>query len=217
MSRTARLEKRTILCSILDWTPREEADIGISLPGSPAHGDLRDIVANGVQNVWICEVGSSATNGSFEDFRERLVTSRIEVEINYDGSLGECLVDNHCLDNIFYFLECMAGVCAQNSNLLIQQCQDILPKEDPQALASCLAKSVRRSDVSVEYVWPGRRTLTFGWQEELKLDGVEVSLEGFDRYSNPFTKMDWGARQISVQAGGHNLDMEFSNFTINQD
>ena len=78
---------------------------------------------------------------------------------------------------------------------------------------------------------------------ELKVDGVVVNLEGFDRYSNPFTKMAWGDRQISVQvtfflksldnllnffgnsgihsfvlqAGGHNLDMEFSNFTINQD
>ena len=83
-----------------------------------------------------------------------------------------------------------------------------------------MAKSVRRSDVSVEYVWPGRRTLTFGWQQGeiikhqpiskvnrivsyilpgLALDGVEVKLEGFDRYSNQFTEMAWGARQISVQ------------------
>ena len=31
-SRTARLEKRPILCSVLNWTPREEANIGISLP-----------------------------------------------------------------------------------------------------------------------------------------------------------------------------------------
>ena len=31
-----------------------------------------------------------------------------QVEINYDNSLGECLVDNQCLDDIFYFLECMA-------------------------------------------------------------------------------------------------------------
>ena len=30
------------------------------------------------------------------------------------------------------------GVCAQNSNLLIEQCQDILPKEDPQALVCIL-------------------------------------------------------------------------------
>ena len=79
----------------------------------------------------------------------------------------------------------------------------------------------------VSYILPG-----------LALDGVEVKLEGFDRYSNQFTEMAWGARQISVQvklykssimehnihickpsvqAGGHNLDMEFSNFTINQD
>ena len=33
----------------------------------------------------------------------------------------------------------------------------------------------------------------------LALDGVEVKLDGFDRYSNQFTEMAWGARQISVQ------------------
>ena len=73
------------------------------------------------------KVGSAATNGSFENFRDRLITSRVEVtfyflgnlaklphgfypqvEINYDNSLGECLVDNQCLDDIFYFLNCMA-------------------------------------------------------------------------------------------------------------
>ena len=35
-------------------------------------------------------------------------TEEPQVEINYDNSLGECLVDNQCLDDIFYFLECMA-------------------------------------------------------------------------------------------------------------
>ena len=40
----------------------------------------------------------------------------------------------------------------------------------------------------VSYILPG-----------LALDGVEVKLEGFDRYSNKFTEMAWGARQISVQ------------------
>ena len=42
-------------------------------------------------------------------------------------------------------------------------------------------------------------TRRYAFLPELKVDGVEVNLEGFDRYSNPFTKMAWGDRQISVQ------------------
>ena len=28
-----------------------------------------------------------------------------------------------------------------------------------------MAKAVRRSDVRVEYIWPGARVLNFGWQD----------------------------------------------------
>ena len=49
----------------------------------------------------------------------------LQVEINYDGSLGECLVDNHCLDDIFYFLECMAvGACSEEIVLLLSSCNE---------------------------------------------------------------------------------------------
>ena len=29
----------------------------------------------------------------------------------------------------------------------------------------CMANAVRRSDVRVEYIWPGARVLNFGWQD----------------------------------------------------
>ena len=35
----------------------------------------RDLVAPGVQNVWICEVGSKRLNGSFEDFQQSIAAS----------------------------------------------------------------------------------------------------------------------------------------------
>ena len=38
---------------------------------------LFDLVAMGVQNVWICEVGSKATDSSFEAFMDRLISSQV--------------------------------------------------------------------------------------------------------------------------------------------
>lgn len=39
--------------------------------------EYRDLVAPGIQNVWICEVGSKAMNNSFEDFKARLKASTV--------------------------------------------------------------------------------------------------------------------------------------------
>ena len=40
---------------------------------------LFDLVAMGVQNVWICEVGSKATDANFEEFQNRLISSKVKV------------------------------------------------------------------------------------------------------------------------------------------
>ena len=39
---------------------------------------LFDLVAMGVQNVWICEVGSKATDANFEEFQNRLILSKVK-------------------------------------------------------------------------------------------------------------------------------------------
>ena len=36
-----------------------------------------DLVANGIQNVWICKVGSKSTDGSFEEFKNQLLESKV--------------------------------------------------------------------------------------------------------------------------------------------
>jgi hypothetical protein len=36
---------------------------------------FRDLVAPGPQNVWICEVGSSRLNGTFENFLQNIAAS----------------------------------------------------------------------------------------------------------------------------------------------
>lgn len=41
-------------------------------------GVERDLVATGVQNVWICEVGSLQNNGTFEEFTASLRDSQVK-------------------------------------------------------------------------------------------------------------------------------------------
>ena len=38
---------------------------------------LNDLVALGVQNVWICEVGSLEMYGSFENFKTMVLNSKV--------------------------------------------------------------------------------------------------------------------------------------------
>ena len=60
----------------------------------------------------------------FRNWTRKVYTEEPQVEINYDNSLGECLVDNQCLDDIFYFLECMAvGACSEEIAMLLTSMQ----------------------------------------------------------------------------------------------
>ena len=55
----------------------------------------------------------------------------------------------------------------------------------------CMARAVRRSDVIVEYVWPGARVLNFGWQDG---NVEEISVASFKLNSIEFfvrTKCEW--------------------------
>ena len=46
----------------------------------------------------------------------------------------------------------------------------------------------------VEYGWTTGRTVTFGWQSDLTVDGLTVELDSFPRYSSAFSETAWGAR-----------------------
>ena len=60
---------------LFSWRPVKYREENGSLlnPGSPARGHLRDIVAHGVQNVWICEVQSLTSCRQLLFFLLRLV------------------------------------------------------------------------------------------------------------------------------------------------
>ena len=60
---------------LFSWRPVKYREENGSLvnPGSPARGDLRDIVARGAQNVWICEVKKVTSCCQLLFFLHRLV------------------------------------------------------------------------------------------------------------------------------------------------
>ena len=46
-----------------------------------AEGSFYDLVAPGIQNVWICQVGSYDTDGTFDEFRNKLLASKAKTSI----------------------------------------------------------------------------------------------------------------------------------------
>ena len=89
-------------------------------------------------------------------------------------------------------------ICAQHSRHLVKECQNSMERDDAQALVIkfarkclqefpskvlCMAKAVRRSDVGVEYIWPGARVLNFGWRDG---NVEEVSVVSFKLNSIDF-------------------------------
>ncbi|CAM9791503.1 unnamed protein product [Chrysoparadoxa australica] len=49
---------------------------------SAGFGAGREISAKGLYNIWICEVGSAATHGSFDEFRQALTAARVDASIS---------------------------------------------------------------------------------------------------------------------------------------
>ena len=47
-----------------------------------AEGSSYDLVAPGIQNVWICQVGSYDTDGTFDDFKNKLLASKANTSIS---------------------------------------------------------------------------------------------------------------------------------------
>ncbi|XP_023329813.1 uncharacterized protein LOC111702378 [Eurytemora carolleeae] len=190
------------------WEPENITEEGIV---------YRDFVSEGVQNVYICEVGNLKLNGSFEDFVQNVVTSTVQVNLAYNDSLLECLVDNGCLDSIPALIGCLLDTCSSSSEELFRkELQTAVDHSDDQQIFSLVAQrvnNIRHSDVDVVYV---RNSTIFeiGWNSNFIVDGNDISTDDFQRYSNRFTSMDWGARSIDIKTETSNLFMDFDTLSI---
>jgi hypothetical protein len=56
--------------------------------GAPSHDRGREIIADGRENIWICELGREAVDGDFADFLGRIADARLDyhgLRVSYDS------------------------------------------------------------------------------------------------------------------------------------
>ena len=105
-----------------------------------------EIIANGAQNIWICQMGRKAEDGAFADFVENVSAA----EVTFSG-------------------------------------------------------------MNVRYQSPAVGAIRFGWDQALSVDNVEIPLNDYRRYDNPYSQTDFNADEIKVTAGEHVLTMNWTS------
>ena len=70
-------EKRLDLRPKRRRLPGVALEAALPLAGSPGEDQNREVIADGLRNIWICELGRQAVDGPFEDFVNRISQSRI--------------------------------------------------------------------------------------------------------------------------------------------
>ncbi len=55
--------------------------VGIYSHLEPEKGPDNDVVASGIENVWICEFGSKSLNSSYENFKQNLMGSNVKLNL----------------------------------------------------------------------------------------------------------------------------------------
>jgi hypothetical protein len=69
---------------------------------------------------------------------------------------------------------------------------------------------VRYDGLRVTYDSPSQGRLEFGWRGPLRQEGRAIALHGYARYDNPYVRADFPAAQITVRAGGHDLNLDWA-------
>jgi hypothetical protein len=111
----------------------------------PAGSDT-EIIANGAQNIWLCQMGHRTEDGAFAEFVENISAA----EVTFSG-------------------------------------------------------------MNVQYQSPGVGVIRFGWEQALSVDNVEVPLNKYRRYDNPYSQTDFNADEITITAAEHALTLNWKS------
>ena len=103
-----------------------------------------EVVALGAQNIWLCQMGRKAEDGTFADFVEKVSAA----EVTFSG-------------------------------------------------------------MNVQYQSPTFGAIRFGWDQALSVDNVEVPLNEYRRYDNPYSQTEFNADEIKVADGEHLLTLNW--------
>lgn len=105
----------------------------------------QEVIALGLQNVWICQMGRAAVDGDFSQFVANISAAPLEVQ-----------------------------------------------------------------GLSVNYAAPGVGQVQFDWNQEFLVDGREVPLRGYARFSSPYAVAPFGSGTYRFELGGRSLDLDFN-------
>jgi hypothetical protein len=65
--------------------------------------------------------------------------------------------------------------------------------------------------LKVEYQAPGLGLVTFDREGDLTLDGEVIPLDGYPRWSNPYTQAEFGSDQFTIEYQGQSLFLDFES------
>ncbi len=78
-------------------------------------------------------------------------------------------------------------------------------------MAGFAADALQGDSHHCTFVSPSQGTLRFGWTCPLTVNGEEICIHGYPRYSNAFCEAAFDAPEITVRAGGHTAVLDFKN------
>lgn len=103
-------------------------------------GSDNEILADGAQNIWVCQMGRKADDGEFREF-----------------------------------------------------------------VGKVSAAEVAFSGMNVELQSPSLGVIRFGWSQALSVDNVEIPLNNYRRYDNPFSQTEFNSDEIKIANEEHEL------------
>ena len=75
----------------------------------------------------------------------------------------------------------------------------------------------KRSDVQVQYIRGDGDSITFGWNDDLKVNNEVVQNgDNFQRYESDFANIPWGSKIFNISWNEQFLFMDYENLQIIQ-
>ncbi len=97
-----------------------------------------------------------------------------------------------------------------NQNIWIcQMGRKVDDGEFDEFVEKCSAANLTFNGLNVHFNSPGNGEIQFGWNHALSVNGVEISLEDYPRYDNPFVQAEYDPGEIKVTCSGHQLRLNW--------
>ena len=125
------------------------------------------------------------------------------------------MVDNQCLDSVSSFFGCLIGVCSPFR--LQTEASNCVKSKDGTITDMFECFDNKRSDVQVQYIRGDGDSITFGWNDDLKVNNEVVQNgDNFQRYESDFANIPWGSKIFNISWNEQLLFMDYENLQIIQ-